>query len=38
MKNGDEFKESNRKHAINGLLYANLDGLTLRKKERCDGI
>lgn len=34
VKNDDEFKESNRKHAINGLLYANLDGLTLRKKER----
>src|SRR5215470_14969127 len=34
VKKDDEFKESNRKHAINGLLYGNLDGLTLRKGER----
>ena len=29
-----EFKESNKKHTINGLLYGNLDGLTMRRGER----
>lgn len=28
-KNG-EFKESNKKHAMNGLLYGNLNGLSMR--------
>jgi len=32
-KNG-EFKESNKKHTINGLLYGNLNGLTMRRGER----
>ncbi len=29
-----EFKESNKKHAINGLLFGNLNGLTMRRDER----
>jgi manganese oxidase len=33
-KNDGEFKESNKKHAINGLLYGNLAGLTMRQGER----
>ncbi len=33
-KTDSEFKESNKKHAINGLLYGNLDGLTMRRGER----
>jgi manganese oxidase len=33
-KSDDEFKENNKKHAINGLLYGNLDGLTMRRGER----
>ncbi len=28
------FKESNKKHTINGLLYGNLDGLAMRRGER----
>jgi manganese oxidase len=35
VNKGDEgFKESNRKHAINGLLWGNLEGLTMRAGER----
>jgi FtsP/CotA-like multicopper oxidase with cupredoxin domain len=33
-KSDGEFKESNKKHTINGLLYGNLDGLTMRRGER----
>jgi manganese oxidase len=33
-KKDGEFKESNKKHTINGLLYGNLDGLTMRRGER----
>ena len=33
-KKDGEFKESNKKHAINGLLYGNLDGLAMRRGER----
>jgi len=33
-KRDEEFKESNKKHAINGLLWGNLDGLTMRRGER----
>ncbi|HMH19450.1 MAG TPA: multicopper oxidase domain-containing protein [Burkholderiales bacterium] len=29
-----EFRESNSKHAINGLLYGNLQGLSMRRGER----
>jgi FtsP/CotA-like multicopper oxidase with cupredoxin domain len=29
-----EFIESNKKHAINGLLYGNLGGLTMKRGER----
>lgn len=32
-KSDGEFKESNKKHAINGLLYGNLNGLTMRRGE-----
>ena len=28
------FKESNKKHAINGLLFGNLNGLTMRRGDR----
>jgi manganese oxidase len=30
----EDFKESNKKHAINGLLFGNLEGLTMRRGER----
>ena len=33
-KDDEQFKESNKKHAINGLLFGNLDGLTMKKGER----
>ncbi len=33
-KKDGEFKESNKKHTINGFLYGNLDGLTMRRGER----
>jgi manganese oxidase len=33
-KANEDFKESNKKHAINGLLFGNLDGLTMRRGER----
>jgi FtsP/CotA-like multicopper oxidase with cupredoxin domain len=33
-KKDGEFKESNKKHTINGLLYGNLNGLTMRRGER----
>jgi manganese oxidase len=33
-KTDGEFKESNKKHTINGLLYGNLDGLIMRRGER----
>lgn len=33
-KKDAEFKESNKKHAINGFLFGNLDGLTMRRGER----
>ena len=33
-KRNEEFRESNRKHAINGLLYGNLRGLTMNRGER----
>ena len=32
-KTSESFIESNKKHAINGLLYGNLDGLTMRRGE-----
>jgi manganese oxidase len=32
-KKDGEFKEANKKHTINGLLYGNLDGLTMRRGE-----
>ncbi len=35
VKPWDEgFKESNKKHAINGYIFGNLDGLTMRKNQR----
>jgi manganese oxidase len=34
VRKDGEFKESNKKHTINGLLYGNLDGLTMRRGER----
>jgi len=33
-KRDEDFKESNKKHAINGLLYGNVNGLTMRRGER----
>jgi FtsP/CotA-like multicopper oxidase with cupredoxin domain len=33
-KDEEEFKESNKKHGINGLLWGNLDGLTMKQGER----
>ena len=33
-KTNDEFKESNKKHSINGLLFGNLNGLMMRRGER----
>jgi manganese oxidase len=33
-KDNEEFKESNKKHSINGFLYGNLDGLAMRPGER----
>jgi FtsP/CotA-like multicopper oxidase with cupredoxin domain len=33
-KNDEDFKESNKKHAINGLLFGNLEGLTMRRGQR----
>jgi manganese oxidase len=33
-KKDEKFVESNKKHAINGLLYGNLDGLTMKRGER----
>jgi FtsP/CotA-like multicopper oxidase with cupredoxin domain len=33
-KRGVAFIESNKKHGINGLLYGNLDGFTMRRGER----
>lgn len=33
-KKDEGFKESNKKHAINGRLYGNLDGLAMRRGER----
>jgi len=33
-RRNEEFRESNRKHAINGLLYGNLRGLTMNRGER----
>ena len=33
-KDAEDFKESNRKHAINGLLFGNLGGIVLRRGER----
>jgi IstB-like ATP binding protein/Multicopper oxidase len=33
-KKDGEFKESNKKHTINGLLFGNLNGLTMRRGER----
>jgi FtsP/CotA-like multicopper oxidase with cupredoxin domain len=33
-KKDGEFKESNKKHAINGFLYGNLNGLSMRRDER----
>jgi hypothetical protein len=32
-KKDGEFKESNKKHTINGLLFGNLNGLTMRRGE-----
>ena len=32
-KKDEDFKESNKKHAINGLLFGNLDGLVMRRGE-----
>ncbi|TAL02983.1 MAG: copper oxidase [Rhodospirillaceae bacterium] len=35
VRTADEaFKEANKKHAINGFLFGNLDGLTMRRGER----
>src|SRR5215467_4835832 len=33
-RRNEEFRESNRKHAINGLLYGNLRGLEMKRGER----
>ncbi|MBM3485578.1 MAG: hypothetical protein FJX67_02935 [Alphaproteobacteria bacterium] len=33
-RKNEEFEESNLKHAINGRLFANLDGLAMRRCER----
>jgi manganese oxidase len=33
-KENEEFKESNKKHAINGLLYGNLNGLVMHPGDR----
>lgn len=33
-KDNEEFKESNKKHAINGLLYGNLSGLVMHRGDR----
>lgn len=33
-KQDGEFKESNKKHAMNGFLFGNLDGLSMRRGER----
>ena len=33
-KPNDEFKESNKKHSINGLLFGNLNGLITRRGDR----
>jgi FtsP/CotA-like multicopper oxidase with cupredoxin domain len=33
-KKDEDFKESNKKHSINGLLYGNLDGLAMHRDER----
>lgn len=33
-RDNDDFKESNKKHAINGLLFGNLDGLIMHRGER----
>jgi len=33
-KDNEEFKESNKKHAINGLLYGNLNGLVMHRGDR----
>lgn len=33
-KASEAFKESNKKHAINGYLYGNLAGLTMRRGDR----
>jgi manganese oxidase len=33
-KDNEEFKESNQKHAINGLLYSNLSGLVMHRGDR----
>ena len=33
-KDNEEFKESNKKHAINGLLYCNLSGLVMHRGDR----
>ena len=33
-KKDEEFKESNKKHSINGLLFGNLDGLIMRRGQR----
>jgi FtsP/CotA-like multicopper oxidase with cupredoxin domain len=33
-KKDEDFKESNKKHAINGLLYGNLNGLVMHRGER----
>ena len=33
-KKNAEFKESNKKHAINGLLFGNLNGLTMRRDDK----
>jgi hephaestin len=30
----EDFQESNKKHALNGLIYGNLDGLTMRRNQR----
>ena len=33
-KDNEEFKESNKKHVINGLLYGNLSGLVMHRGDR----
>jgi FtsP/CotA-like multicopper oxidase with cupredoxin domain len=33
-KDNEEFKESNKKHAINGLLYGSLSGLVMHRGDR----